>query len=395
MRRVQWNVGQGGFHSATYRPAGQDQIRYVYDCGSLDGEALRAAVAEFRLDLDPNPRLDALVLSHIDEDHVNGVPELLLTPNLVVGYVLLPLLTTTERLFAISRTRPNTPSDVLSLIAAPETTLAELQPGARVLQVKRGSRPAPAGDGPDLDDNFNRSGASLVGPEAAVTRDHQGQPTQIEDSAGVRLEAPNESDWLLSFYVARHVQAKLEPFRLAASRVLDTSPEQTSNLSDAELLSFIRSRSTLQKLRATYGEAKVNTNASSLVMLSQPVDGGISEDVQLGDRTSHQQPPAWLHTGDASLLLRETARLRRHFPDHQRDAVGTLCLPHHGSARSFHPSLLSAFPNRQLALAMRGAHADRHRWDHPASSVMASVSAAPALAWIVSEAPNSRVTGTI
>ena len=78
--RTQYPVGQGCFHAGRiewgYPDSGSsDDFHYVYDCGSSSGSAvLQDAVAEWPSQV---PRLDALFVSHLDTDHVNGIDRLL------------------------------------------------------------------------------------------------------------------------------------------------------------------------------------------------------------------------------------------------------------------------------------------------------------------------------
>ena len=78
--RTQYPVGQGCFHAGHIQWGHQDSgssddFHYVYDCGSSDGSAaLQDSVVEWRSQV---PRLDALFVSHLDTDHVNGIDRLL------------------------------------------------------------------------------------------------------------------------------------------------------------------------------------------------------------------------------------------------------------------------------------------------------------------------------
>ena len=78
--RTQYPVGQGCFHAGRiewgYPDSGSsDDFHYVYDCGSSSGSAvLQDAVVEWPSQV---PRLDALFVSHLDTDHVNGIDRLL------------------------------------------------------------------------------------------------------------------------------------------------------------------------------------------------------------------------------------------------------------------------------------------------------------------------------
>ena len=89
--RTQYPVGQGCFHAGRVSwiredSRSPDDFHYVYDCGSSDGSTtLHDAVVEWRRQ---TPRLDALFVSHLDTDHVNGIDRLL--ASVMVDTVYIP-----------------------------------------------------------------------------------------------------------------------------------------------------------------------------------------------------------------------------------------------------------------------------------------------------------------
>ena len=78
--RTQYPIGQGCFHAGHVRwtqgaSRQPDDFRYVHDCGSSDGSAaLQDAIVAWQ---NQTSRLDALFVSHLDADHVNGIDRLL------------------------------------------------------------------------------------------------------------------------------------------------------------------------------------------------------------------------------------------------------------------------------------------------------------------------------
>ena len=73
--RMQYPIGQGCFHAGTIREtdAGYHDdcaFQYVYDCGSDDRQALGEAIDNYKNQVS---HVDALFVSHLDNDHVNGL----------------------------------------------------------------------------------------------------------------------------------------------------------------------------------------------------------------------------------------------------------------------------------------------------------------------------------
>lgn len=80
--RIQYAVGQGGFHAAHIAVRHENKylhFDYVYDCGALrrqrKTEELKRAIALYATKSGRRV-IDALVLSHYDQDHINGAREL-------------------------------------------------------------------------------------------------------------------------------------------------------------------------------------------------------------------------------------------------------------------------------------------------------------------------------
>jgi glyoxylase-like metal-dependent hydrolase (beta-lactamase superfamily II) len=89
------NVGQGLFSSGTI-----SGFNFIYDVGSENGLLVDLAVERLAQELSNKanrPIIDMLIISHLHEDHANGVP-FLFKRNLDIHTVILPYLTPIERL---------------------------------------------------------------------------------------------------------------------------------------------------------------------------------------------------------------------------------------------------------------------------------------------------------
>lgn len=73
VNRAQYPIGQGGFHSTHVFEQGE-RFSLIYDCGGSTTTHRARIIKEF---LGPSdPQYDWLVISHLDRDHINGIPEL-------------------------------------------------------------------------------------------------------------------------------------------------------------------------------------------------------------------------------------------------------------------------------------------------------------------------------
>jgi hypothetical protein len=395
--RIQWNVGQGGFHSGELRD-GERRFRYVYDCGSASNGHPGPEVAEYIKSLGADRYVDAVVLSHIDSDHVNGLEMLL--RDCEVGRVFLPLLSPIERLSAFLRAQGGVSPFFESMAVSPVTTIADRSSETIVTEVRRGAAPAPAGDdglshpfSPQTSERDSSFTVEIVEYERSlveVNRAHQ----NIADSACVRVRGEQTGPlWALSFHVSSKVTALSRRFRHELERAFPISvhPEESA-LDEATLRAMLTNRDQLKILRQVYAEAGVNVNASSMSMIAGPVlpSSGGSETVQFGRYGTTVASPSWLLTGDAVLKSEPSVReLCEHFV-HQITSVGVIALPHHGSRRNFHRSLLSATGgSTQFVFACAGI--SHEHWLHPHPAVMMQVANEGMIPWVVSESEETRI----
>lgn len=78
LTRVIHPIGQGGFYTETFTEAGKEVFNVVYDCGS--GTAAPKSIISYLEKYYPNsPKkdIDAVFISHLHEDHINGLARLL------------------------------------------------------------------------------------------------------------------------------------------------------------------------------------------------------------------------------------------------------------------------------------------------------------------------------
>lgn len=99
LKRTIWPVGHGAFYTEQFieEPSGKILWTAVYDCGSLISPALVQMYEQVALF--PNQIINAVFISHFDEDHVNGLEYLM--NNYRVKKVYIPQLTTNRLIHAI------------------------------------------------------------------------------------------------------------------------------------------------------------------------------------------------------------------------------------------------------------------------------------------------------
>jgi hypothetical protein len=109
-----YNVGQGTFYGGAIEHNGH-QFVVVYDCGSVTArDPLVRSINEFRTEFD---RIDLLIVSHFDSDHVNGIA-LLIGDKKRVERIILPYLPVLKRLVLVASQEVND-EDYASLVTNP------------------------------------------------------------------------------------------------------------------------------------------------------------------------------------------------------------------------------------------------------------------------------------
>jgi len=396
--RTQWNVGQGGFHTASVQGADAAQrpvFRYVYDCGSSSPGHASGAISEYVESLGSDRDIDAVFLSHIDADHVNGLPALLGASGVTVKRIFLPLLTPLERVIAIARSGVEATDFVVDLAVNPSAEIQRIS-DAEVVQVRAGGGVSNVGEGDIqefLADAPGGANATIFGDTTVWSP----QPTGgvlMTDEAIVRVNTGLESrDWILSFYVEPDSLDLAEDYLQALADGLKWDlAKLKATIEDDNIGSLLADKKSRAAVRAAYKEVKADTNQSSMMMLSGPESSDVEETGRFGQVAYRGLGATWLMTGDGKLSNPTSVkRLQDHLGSRIK-RTQVIALPHHGSNENFHETLLSV--GRQPGVAFAAAGLSHPRWQHPDAMVVKSVTSAGAVPWVVTENEASRMVAT-
>jgi len=373
--RTQAPVGQGGLSVTTLAAihAGAiSAVTVVYDCGTLNG--LESLGAEFARALSECPagtdsgRLAhvaastatgqpaIVILSHVDEDHVNGLTEVIaqLRTRKRQIIVVMPLLTLEQRLFTLRGGSEEVPETHLLFLANPTRYVdGLLGDDGRVVEVESGEGEQ---EGPVL--------LSELG-----SRVPSGTVVTFEGSL----------DWVLHFVHPPLDREKVGTVAAGlgqefwdawkASIELDLPEGATSAI-----------RGSIKTIRNAIKAARFaeGPNETSLVVYSGPPQeachfgwGKASHPGCVDEQRNYGRGyvPGAIHTGDAPLN-------REKFYDHVKSElhryktqVGTVNLPHHGSREGHNPNLVKDFKPLHV-LACSGP---RKGWLHPDPDLWASL----------------------
>lgn len=388
--RTQWAVGQGFFHSGEVRYS-ENEVMYVYDCGSLNDGALNREIDRF-IDRYRGRRIDMLFVSHYHHDHVSGLPRLL--KEVGARSVVIPVIPAIERLIAVGSTIPESAIGTWSVdfAADPVNALRDIDPNLEIIQV-----PPPADDEDTEANNDDEPPARDTGADATGgfgsledVELRTGATSVFEgtDSTGAAVPL-----WQWKAYttkLARKRRTKLVE-RLAHHLGLDVSGFEMILFDAGAFRRFVElhHKGVADAFASVFGDV----NLSSLLVYSGPVLERMSRfrgRIRIGGGRAigiWGQLPGWLGTGDQKMGRRRCDEVARAFRA-ELDRIGVLTLPHHGARSSYHPRLLEMFGEQKpVYVVSAGVHS---QYGHPHREVLMNVSSQGGSIVIVNDGEASR-----
>jgi len=394
--RTQWAVGQGFFHSGEVQALGAN-VLYVYDCGSLDDDALNREIDEF-LVRHENQQIDMLFVSHYHYDHVSGLPRLLSEAN--VKSVIIPVIEPIERLAALGATLPQDELDswAVDFAADPEGALRGLDPKINVVFVE------PSED--DTDDRGADDGGELpkveIGEEGAEDLD---EPSRVRLKVGGTstlrgddLKGNTVALWIWKAYTTTFARRRHKALLKHLEKQPGLNAASIKNALNSALLfrQFVQTHH--KEITAAFAQTFPDVNLSSLLLYSGPATERKYRGRRYRTRSAHAEGkeigawdilPGWLGTGDQNMGVRRCNEVATVFSE-ELWRVGVFALPHHGAKSSYHSRLLEMFPGEKpTCVVSAGVHS---QYGHPFREVLMDVSAQGGSIVLVNEAMPSRST---
>lgn len=372
-KMLQHAVGQGSLFSGELS-AGKRPLRWVYDCGSNQQDALVRELG----DITERGDIDLLYLSHLDSDHANGVDKLLGTID--AREVVLPYLDETILLATIARdaARGTLTGSFVELAADLAGWFGSR--GVQTITMVNGREEdsAEGGDGPiapepagreedgDVKADWSRDPEPFSGLEAAQTSSNV-QMQQVPPDAAMTVSTGHAVlNWTMIPYVHQPSTALL----LAFDKALET--EFGTPLDKASIIAGAKNSGERDQLRKCYDALWLDHNLVSMTLYCGPVSHSNAR-VFIGQP---REPDCWWHekggwmlTGDAH--LDRNSRRTQFLRYYQRftPLVNVLMLPHHGSFHNHSDKILEAMPNLVVGYAAAGPNS----YGHPSKSVRNAV----------------------
>jgi glyoxylase-like metal-dependent hydrolase (beta-lactamase superfamily II) len=379
---TQHPVGQGGFLTGILRGRGRD-IRWIYDCGSLQDQAL---VREMSTALSTQSEIRLLFVSHLDYDHVSGLDRLLsLTKG--VEEVVLPYFGVVEALALwATALEEGTASGTLGTFLQDPVRWLESRDVSRVTFVRnRGDDdrlsevPGPGGEGEEV-------GLQWV-PLPTLEPSTFEQPVLVANNGSVLRATGLDLDWVLLPYAHDPGAHRLGAF-------VESLNNEFGGIPPHEIAKHVLHAGGRERLRSCYHQIWKDNNLISLSLYMGPSSRFAGnrpkwEEIRfdLASSWTMLDHPGWLSTGDADLLgERRLAEFFRFFSP-VLPAVGVVTAPHHGSVENSSYALYKGVPNLRFVVVPVG----RNDYGHPSRVVKRAVEDTGARFFEVRSRPKRRV----
>lgn len=418
VERVQWGVGNGGFHSedvcATLR-AKEDPplLRLVYDCGTMRRASLLGREVDEWAQVHSaastvNGQLNVLIISHFDKDHVSGLKALH-----AVGFrpdhVILPFLSPEERSLQILRIYADSedPRDgsqesderdfAASLAGDPESTIRELWSNAQITfpnapEIEIGDWANPT--------NENDTNAEADHPTIRIKPD-EGLRIEINPARGTSKRAQR----LFEYRWREHTTPTIAPAQLRNAVV--SALAAALGVREEDVLSPFELLHALSQPGATATAARVyklivgkrDLNPYSIILWSGATNGSsvhtslgrAGRRLQDGRCLVHFMWPlsgSWLGTGDATIVTSSQIDNLLAMVGAEDSSIDVMNAPHHG-ARDNSGNLLYARVPRVGGIVLAPADG-RNGWGHPHDEVIRSAVANGCAMIRVGDSPSQR-----
>ena len=359
MRRCFLPIGQGAFYCERFFLEEGKSLNVVFDCGALPASGMRRCLKDvLPAALGGDNTIHLMFLSHLHEDHVNGVEELRNKYNITIKEIRYPAINPDEQLLMkywfLSNGQQNGLAYALCMDHPRGTGYARLQ-GTNLIPIPSTPSPEEPENGAD---NSNSNSNILKLSDLVV-------------SSGIVANADIENmfpEW--EFRTFNYLKAK-ERQELKDKLAVILPPGE--NVTNENLDKQWRKPSGKKAIKDAYAEIPGGFNANSMTVFSGPVTGDWEHWHQMLE-CCHKPPchmnaelaptkPGCLYTGDydASSDERWKALSDRYSDCWER--IGCLQIPHHGACLNFNKAFLEL---DAIFVASAGAH---NRFGHPNACV--------------------------
>lgn len=353
-------VGQGAFYREVFQ---FDDGRHtlVYDCGSSTDRSI--VEQQIENDFSKDEIIDAVFISHLDEDHINGLPFLLKYCR--VQKLFFPLITTKDKVYLKLNALLSTGERgfLYHFIQNPYNALTSLRlnhsPHFFLISTEQ-------------DEGWNDIDAPriLSGDNVAGTLD---------------LDLSEKMDWELIPFNFRQ-KDRIETLKAAIAEIFHCRGEcSEENLE--ELICY--SSENKDKLKEVYRRVRVNFNTNSMTLFSGRRDHRFSQSYALPKHfcccNCCRKENGCLYLGDYDTSGAAKWEMLRKAYDKYWKYIGCIQIPHHGSSHNYNEEISNLDAINIISAGMKNSYR------HPHSSVIKDLIMKDRTVHIVTENIGSQV----
>lgn len=388
--RTCYPVGHGGFSVERLFVAGVCRFTAIYDCGSKSKSLIEGMVRHAFLGYDKKKEVvDAVFLSHFDDDHINGLP--FLFSRCDIKKIYFPLVTKSEEVLYlrfISLVASKTPEEAVTFQLLGYLSRNDYSTADNRVGWLRNSDADFVGVKPDGQlDVVSEENVAWANRRVHVTK------------AGDPIPLGFEIDWIYVPYTI-DIDNACERFH---EKLLEKG--WLKEIEDGTLMSRTDKEVVLTEIRKLYLEvskgttSNPRTNLYSMVLFSGSTSnwGRTKLDTRRVCCNSGKIPhpesccshlaSGCLYTGDYSAkAFWKWNKLEGAFGQY-KNLIGCIQLPHHGSVRNYNPGFCSL--NSESCFVVFANPEDAK---HPAESVRKSLQEQGRCLYVVTRDPHSKIS---
>lgn len=316
-------VGQGAFCCESFEGFFWNRrLNVVYDCGSIT--SIEIVKKEIRSQFFQGEVIDAVFISHLDEDHVNGLPDLL--KYCEVKKIYLPLISSDDkRMMKIDFEIRGVTGFVYNFLDNPSQTIRELDIGyeIEVIQIRDSGE-----ERNDYDIRTITSGENVFEDIKKSSKEHH---------------VDEMFEWLYIPFNFRQRQRK--------EQLLDELERRFGErISEAELENLWRSGLNYDRqiIREAYKTVPGGLNTNSMTVFSGTTDSELKQSVMARNVSCVRycryrcncKPSGCLYTGDYDASGSSKWEDLKKAYDKYWKYIGCVQVPHHGSRHNFNEGIL-------------------------------------------------------
>lgn len=326
-------VGQGGFASEIH---GENKKLLVYDCGVLPKSSQAKTIALTHL---PEMDIDALFISHFDEDHISLIPDL--TKNRKVKTIVMPYLSKkiANQISVIFES-----SELASIITTPSLIFGD----ETIINFVKEFGEEPQAD---IKESDNNTDSEKLNQRVLIS--DSGTPIDLKEQSWEYIPFNVASSERRNVFFAECQKLKLE----------------LSLLDDLDYLLSEKS-----KLKKAYKAVPGGINQNSMILYSGSVLG---EEYSFSLNSRWMAPnqsyygtaypkEACLYTGDYDGFLLDS--IFNLLNESRVDRIGTIQIPHHGSPKSWNNGFILKHPIHWFV-----QFGEKNKFGHPSLGVISSI----------------------